>query len=1085
MENYRVKMIPYSPVRIQNTAAHIGYDTAKFTITDTKGTIFRLGYQYREVTSTTTTSSRPSKDATTNWMLESMVSQNKHDTIRFTYQLQGIRLPEQTGQSLQVEDNETVDNTYGGGTYATNNWTAFASNVSSSVNEQDPKEIFFKNGKVVFKLSPSLRTDLPSGNSSYALDTILVYAYDFARKNYESRAQKTIIFKRSSFPVMSGGTARMRLDSVQILDKAQSLLQTYRFTYDSTPLPAYFSYSKDFWGYYNGKMDDPNMTNRTLIPRTKVDVNMGDAMGTIYSRYIGADDSTSRNPDTLKMQAGILKRIDYPTGGYTVFNFETNRYFYNGVTRFVGGLRIKSIQSFYGIGAIPVVRSFQYNSASPNFPSGGSFLGYGFFQSSVRVGRLRQSGGTGLIAAKTVRTFSSEAANAFTGADGNPLAYTNVTEYQGDLINNIGKSVYIYQSNSDLLSSATYSGTPVIDDYSHKRGHLLSKTDYVKLPNNTYQPVKSESYDYVAFADSTYDNVGVLIRQVRQCEDGNGVPQLYLLPNGASAGDDRNSYQPVGYAIKTGDSYPVSTTTKFYDQNDPSKFTSTTVEYKYDNFMHQQVSRTRTTDSKGNLKIAVNKYPADYIQINTATTGNSTLDAMLAANMQAEPIEKWDSVKNVTTSLNGVVSAQLDLYQSNSQTVLPASIKKLNIPSPITNFSPATVVSGNITSDSRYVQMIAFDNYAIGDNALLQYTSRNAGPTSVIWDYNGEYPSAQIKNAIYSTLTGNKASAYTSFETNNGGNWTYTAKPVTARYAPTGKLVFPLSQGNISANGFDLSKPHILSYWSDNGAANVYASSAVPGKALRTVNGWTLYRHDLPAAGAGINISISGSGNIDELKTYPADAQMNTYTFDADGLSAITDEKDQISKFEYDPSQRLQFARDWQNNIIKAYDYHNYDMTFGNDAIASTTFTRDNCPAGTSPQSTTYAIAANSFYSSSKASANALAQYYLQQEGQKRANDPAVCGCPIQYVTISFKDQTGLGTYQAVFSGASNVTYNIPSGNSTKQVPAGTYTLQINAVGTQSKNFSLTGYSTVTGRTATFNNVNVSAAGPALTLTIY
>jgi hypothetical protein len=34
LEGYKVKTIPYSPISIKNTAAHIGYDTAKFFIVD-------------------------------------------------------------------------------------------------------------------------------------------------------------------------------------------------------------------------------------------------------------------------------------------------------------------------------------------------------------------------------------------------------------------------------------------------------------------------------------------------------------------------------------------------------------------------------------------------------------------------------------------------------------------------------------------------------------------------------------------------------------------------------------------------------------------------------------------------------------------------------------------------------------------------------------------------------------------------------------------------------------------------------------------------------------------------------------------
>jgi YD repeat-containing protein len=1079
---YKIEMIPWSPVLIKNTAVRPDLDTAKFSILDEHGNSYVMGNKYREETHTSSTSSRPSEDATTSWMLERMVSQNKHDTISFTYRKQSLQLPDQTGQSYPVED---MSNDPNGPIYINNNWTAFTSNTQTKVSEQDPKEIFFKTGKVVFKISSIARTDL-SGTLTYPLDTIQIFAYDFNRRQYESRPQKSIVFKRSYFAVMSGTQGRLKLDGIQVLDKAGSIVQEYKFTYNTTPLPTYNSFSKDFWGYYNGKMDATGITPYTLIPKTKISVQPSTFVppnNVPYDRYIGSNDSTSRDPDTVKMQAGILTRIDYPTGGYTNFNYETNRYLDDSaITRFTGGLRLKSIQNYTSATATPILKTYKYNTAYPNFitnPITG-YLNYGFFvNSTLAIDYYAEP----LSRSKRVRMYYSESSSSLTPTEGNPVTYTSVTEYTGDATTNIGKSDYSYQFNADTYSGASgYTGNPVILERYFKRGQLLRKADYIRKTDGTYQIAKEEVNDYGAFLggrDTMYNDVGLIVGQRWQSYTS-GSPFLYF---NAVNGGDRYALPFAAYNIVSGDSYPTATTTKIYNQNDPTKFQSSTVEYKYDNFKHQQVSRIRSIDSKGNTKVTVSKYPADYL-IGAATSTNSiVLDSMLRNNMQAEIVEKWDSVKNISTGVNAVMGGRLNLYTNNSSGIFPYKISKLSVSSPITDFTPASVVSGSLITDSRYVQMISFDSYSNGN--LVQYTPRNAPPINIIWDYNNAFPIAQITNA--SPIFGYRNSAYTSFEADNKGNWEYSGTPTTDPRAPTGKLVYPLNMGLIKMQVADLDRPHIISYWSDNGVASVSINGfGYPGLLIKTVRGYSLYKHAIPVISGHPTINLSGVANIDELKTYPADAQMTTYTYDTNGITQMTDAKDQVTTYEYDEAQRLKNIKDWQGNIVKSNGYHNYNMTIGNDAIPATTFTRNNCPPNTVPGSTTYSVAANTFYSSIKASANALAQYNLNANGQDKANDPAICGCPVQMLTFTVSNSTGISTYQATFTG--NGTIYMPinaTGNTTQQIPAGTYTLQISVVGTQIKNFKLGNRSVVNGRTATFNNVIIAPGSTDLNLSIY
>ncbi len=89
---------------------------------------------------------------------------------------------------------------------------------------------------------------------------------------------------------------RLVLDAITEIGSDGSAKPPYVFTYDSTLLPNRHSNSQDYWGYYNGADNGYFLTGN------------GD-----------------RRIDTTLAQAGMLKKITYPTGGSTRFNYEHNR----------------------------------------------------------------------------------------------------------------------------------------------------------------------------------------------------------------------------------------------------------------------------------------------------------------------------------------------------------------------------------------------------------------------------------------------------------------------------------------------------------------------------------------------------------------------------------------------------------------------------------------------------------------------------------------------------------------------------------------------------------------------------------------
>lgn len=118
---------------------------------------------------------------------------------------------------------------------------------------------------------------------------------------------------------------RLKLTAVQQSSCSTPLANTippYTFTYEGSTntdgtqfLPQRLDKAFDHWGYYNGQ--GGNNSSILNIPPTTVESPTGTGP---------FEGNANRDPNTNLMDEGILKRIDYPTGGHTIFDFEPHSY---------------------------------------------------------------------------------------------------------------------------------------------------------------------------------------------------------------------------------------------------------------------------------------------------------------------------------------------------------------------------------------------------------------------------------------------------------------------------------------------------------------------------------------------------------------------------------------------------------------------------------------------------------------------------------------------------------------------------------------------------------------------------------------
>lgn len=262
--------------------------------------------------------------------------------------------------------------------------------------------------------------------------------------------------------------------------------------------------------------------------------------------------------------------------------------------------------------------------------------------------------------------------------------------------------------------------------------------------------------------------------------------------------------------------------------------------------------------------------------------------------------------KLLTSTYNGYSANPFSYYD-----VHPTKISKIELTAPTTSFTPVAVSGTALTKDAKYIDKSSA-TYKTGNLATIVAT--DGPPVAYLWDYDGEYTTAIVNNAADTDVS------YTSFEANSKGNWTYSGVPVTDPQPITGVLIYTFNgSNNITRTGLQSAKTYILSYWTKN--ASAYTISGTVGAAVKgsTVNGWTYFEHKITGV---TSVSVGSTGSVDELRMYPDDAQMKTYTYSQGiGCTSACDENNQIQYYQYDGLGRIICVRNMDGYILNYYQY--------------------------------------------------------------------------------------------------------------------------------------------------------------------
>jgi YD repeat-containing protein len=371
-----------------------------------------------------------------------------------------------------------------------------------------------------------------------------------------------------------------------------------------------------------------------------------------------------------------------------------------------------------------------------------------------------------------------------------------------------------------------------------------------------------------------------------------------------------------GYLYPSWNTYwvsPTSQQTTEYDVNGNSLTTTTNF---YFNPTTRNLTYTETQGSDGQTLVKKFKYPEDYT---SAITGNMVSHHIVGPVMEQETWLKQNSSDSV------LISGAITEFD---QTIFkPDTTYGIETTAPIASLSNQTTSSGlysSLVCDAHYVRkgQIQYD----GNTNLSVATKANDIPISYIWDYRHSNIIAEVSNAVQADI------AYTSFEADGTGNWTFSGSAAASANSLTGGMCYNLGQasGNITKSGLTSSTTYVVSYWiSTNSALTITGTIAgypIKGKTI-TVGGtsWTYYEHKITGQ---TSVTLSGTGYLDEVRLYPANAQMVTYTYSPlVGVSTKCDVDNRATYYQYDPFGRLKVVLDQDRNIIKTIQYHTIGET--------------------------------------------------------------------------------------------------------------------------------------------------------------
>lgn len=469
-----------------------------------------------------------------------------------------------------------------------------------------------------------------------------------------------------------------------------------------------------------------------------------------------------------------------------------------------------------------------------------------------------------------------------TGSMGNAVGYSQVTETFGNtkvvpeslqVLN--GKTVYEYSNTPETVLSYIYPG--IEGEYNYKMRPPVGST-------------VSDPLNGMLLKQSDYDKDGILVHKVEytptyatmRWEYGIEVRRLVTKNfTNMSIPVDNVFDSTIAFSKKPKSwfnlyVYPSLGSTFVYNSKKKETFrtvnSETITEYFYENPAHLQLTKTRTMTSEQDSIETIYKYPGDY-----GVTANSTLAEMNKTSTHMPGVVVETKIKNLSSGK--VENHTINTFGSFNNHILPKDVVIMNLPVPPTSLPEYNPAAGY--DSSLYRKVYTLDYYPDGNVKLVK--KKSDVPVTYLWGVRNSFPVAQITNASGSEVF------YDSFEEASTG--TLTLAPHTGRNYKPGYYDVTFTPPN--------ARQYRIEYWYyENGRWNYQEADYTGSTRLNRAA-------------------------IDDVRIYPKDASVRTFTYDPLGeVTSVIEPNGKTVIYDYDTFGRLSRIRNGLGEIVKQYTYN-------------------------------------------------------------------------------------------------------------------------------------------------------------------
>lgn len=307
-----------------------------------------------------------------------------------------------------------------------------------------------------------------------------------------------------------------------------------------------------------------------------------------------------------------------------------------------------------------------------------------------------------------------------------------------------------------------------------------------------------------------------------------------------------------------------------------------------------------TTDRAGIISAYAWGYNNNFPILKTANASNKRREVLIEGDFEEKvPVTYTCNTapcNNVITS-SGFFS-QTQTYSipisisngapNNFQITHEVTLKKVlnTVPVSYQNIETKTLCVANPTNQNCNTISAVFENIPAGDYILSSNTSFNSTytiPVGSEFEISFHFYGKKIIETDGSEFFSEN------FEESTVPNVITGAAHTGIKFWNTGTYTVPFTKPN--------TRDYLIQWWSKNGSDWVFNQETYTG-------------------------SKTLSGQIDDVRIFPSDAQMTTYTYDP--LKGMTSEMDLNGRtiyYDYDALGRLMYIRDKDGNILKKYEY--------------------------------------------------------------------------------------------------------------------------------------------------------------------